>query len=418
MSENLISRHIEPLLFDTLSDTPVAVLQGARQVGKSTLVAMVSSSLDCRQLTFDDPDILLAARDDPVDFVNQYEKGTLIVDEVQLFPELLRVIKLSVDQKRRPGRFLLTGSADLLHVSGANESLAGRAETVRLFPFSCGEIAGFKEDFIAALARGGIADTLRSAKPISREDYAELVVRGGFPDAVSRKKNRRDAYFRNYLSGVMDHDAVSISNLTHIDRLPTLFAVLSGNTSGVFVQSGVSRQVGIPETSMGGYIKLLKDLHLIHVLPAWGRNIAKRAVSKPKISIMDTGIACCLNDAHSEFLTDVTGGEVFGPVLESFAVNELFKQQTWSSARFRLYHYLDRERREVDVLAELANGRIIALEVKAARSISRKDFLGMNYLRELLGERFLCGIVLYTGSDVQQYGDRVYSAPLCSIWSV
>jgi predicted AAA+ superfamily ATPase len=377
---------------------------------------MVAETLNCKQLTLDDPQLLDAARNDPVAFVEQYENGTLVIDEVQRCPELLRVVKLSVDRYRRPGRFLLTGSADLLHVAGANESLVGRAETIRLYPFSIGEIGGFQEDFITRLLDDDAIKSMRGTKAERREDYAEYVERGGYPDVVLREKKRRSAYLRNYLAGVFDHDAAVVSNLSHLDKLSKLFSILAATTSGIYVQAAAARTVGIPETSMGGYIKLLKDLWLIHELPAWGRNIAKRVAGKPKYSVADTGIACQVGNLHSTFLSDVTSGEAFGPLLESFVVAELFKQQSWSETDFRLYHFHDRESREADIVVELPNGKIICLEVKASRTISRKDFGTLLYLRELLGERFHLGIVLYTGGEVQGHGDRLCSAPISVVW--
>ncbi|MDR2163595.1 MAG: ATP-binding protein [Clostridiales Family XIII bacterium] len=416
MPEKLIKRNIEDSLLETLSDTPIAVVQGARQVGKSTLTSMIADKLDCRQLTFDNPDILLAAMNDPVNFVNQYPDGLLILDEVQLYPDILRIIKLSVDQRRQPGRFLLTGSADLLHISKANESLAGRAETIKLFPFSRGEMNGTKEDFITDILSGHVIGRLSEFTPLTRKDYAELIDYGGFPAILDRNARRRDAYFRNYLPRVLDHDAIVISNLSHTDKLSKLFSIISAETSGIFIQANIARKVGIPESSIGGYIKLLQDLHLIHMLSAWGRNLAKRAVSRPKISVLDTGVACNVNGTHHEFLADISGGSAFGPLLETFVTNELLKQQTWSDAGHSLFHYRDRENREVDIIAELPDGRIIALEVKAAASISRRDFIGINYIRGLLGERFCCGIVLYTGVEAQQFGDRMFFAPISTIW--
>jgi predicted AAA+ superfamily ATPase len=161
----------------------------------------------------------------------------------------------------------------------------------------------------------------------------------------------------------------------------------------------------------------LKDLWLLNELPAWGRSIVKRSVGRPKYAIADTGIACQINGVQHSFLASITGGEALGPLLESFVANELFKQQSWSGTDYRIFHFRDRAKREVDIVIELPNGKIIALEVKAARTVSRRDFMAMGYLREMLGERFYCGVVLYTGSEVQSYGDRIYSAPISTLWT-
>jgi predicted AAA+ superfamily ATPase len=411
-----IRRNIEDILLETLLDTPVTVIQGARQVGKSTLAAMISDNIDCRRISLDDTAVLTAAKLDPLTFANQYNNGTLIVDEVQRCPELLRAIKLSVDENRRPGRFILTGSANLLHVSGANESLAGRAETIRLHPFSYGELEGRKDDFIFELLSNEKLPFLQSKMPKTRDEYAVLAAAGGYPDAVKRHGKRRYAWFQNYLASVLDHDAVDLSGLAHLDKLGTLFSVLSGQTSSEFVQRHVAVMTGIPESSLHGYTRLLHDLYLIDELPAWGRNISRRVISKRKVSLSDTGIASHINGLDETALSDVLNGEAFGSILESYVVSELFKQQTWSKEQYSLYHYRDKDRKEVDIVAELFNGRIVAIEVKASKSVSRSDFAGMKALRDVAGERFVCGIVLYTGEHALSYGADMYAAPVSTIW--
>jgi predicted AAA+ superfamily ATPase len=417
MQDSLLKRNIEEALLEALSDTPVVIIQGARQTGKSTLLSMTADKINSKQLTLDDPQMLLAAESDPLSFVEQYAEGTLVIDEAQLCPDLLRIIKMSVDRARRPGRFLLTGSADLLHVSGANESLAGRSETIRLHPFSLGEINGVKEDFVTTVNRGDILGVLRGCDPLDRAEYVDLVARGGYPTAVLRSERRRSAYLRSYVSGIFDHDAAVISSLAHLDKLSKLYAILSATTSGIYVQASISRLSGIPETSMNGYIRLLKDLWLLNEFPAWGRSILRRASSKPKYAIADTGVACQVNGVQSSFLADITGGEALGPLLESFVANELLKQQSWSMTEYRVFHFHDHESREVDIVVELPNGKVMAIEVKASRTISRKDFRGMSYLRDMLNDRFHCGLVLYTGAEVQSYGDRIYSAPISALWT-
>jgi predicted AAA+ superfamily ATPase len=411
-------RNAEDIVMTTLSDTPVTVIQGARQVGKSTLMSLITDRPDCRRATLDDPATLSAAKADPVSFANQYPDKTFAIDEVQLCPALLRAVKLCVDENRRPGQFILTGSANLLHVAGVNESLAGRAETIMLYPFSRGELEGKKEDFVPQLLRGDIMRKLKKVNSLERDDYAALVAAGGYPDAVKRNRKRRGAYFNNYLSSVLDHDAMEMSGLAHLDKMGDLFAVISGQTSSEFIARSISGLTGIPETSLHAYVRLLKDLYMIIELPAWGRNISRRAVSRKKISLTDTGLASHINRLDGSALADVLLGEAFGALLESYVVAEMFKQKTWSDEDYALYHYRSRDRKEVDLVIELFDGRIITLEVKASRTVSRRDFAGMKSLREIVGERFHCGIVLYTGHEALPYGEDMFAAPVSAVWDL
>ena len=413
----LIHRNITSSILDAMSDTPVILIQGARQVGKSTLIKMLSDQIDSMQVTFDDPTILAAARADPLSFVDQYPAGVLAIDEVQLFPEILRAIKLRVDENRRSGRFLLTGSANLLHTSGANESLAGRIETVILYPFSQGEINGRQEDFISRIINDTPNQALRQSSDLSRADYAAAVAAGGYPDVFTRSSRRRRTYYQNYLSSILDHDAVELSSLKHLGRLHDLVSVLSGQTSSEFVAAGVAKLVQIPETSISAYIRLLKDLYLINELSSWGRNITHRAVSRKKVSIVDTGLAAYLNGVDEKALADPMHGEALGALLESFVVSELFKQRTWSSEDYSIYHYRDRDKREINIIIELYDGRIIALEIKASQSASSKDFNGIRTIKDAMNDRFVCGLVLYTGADTLPFGDKLFAVPISTIWN-
>ena len=416
MSKQLIKRNIETTAIETLEDTPVLVLQGARQVGKSTLSAMISENMASKSVTFDSDVTLAAAKENTIEFVAQYPEGLLIIDEIQKCPELLSAIKLSVDTDRRPGRFLLTGSANILNLKGTNESLAGRAETIILEPLSVGEINGIKEDFISLLICKDMSGKLNKAKPFTRTQYAKLIENGGYPDAQSRRGKRREAFFRNYLTRVLDHDANEMSGLAHVDRMQTLFALLAGNPSQLLTKANISRVVGIAESSLSGYIKLLEDLCLVHILPAWGKNYSKRAISRPKIVLSDTGLVCCINGLTADFLSEIENGNELGPLLETFVINEIIKQQTWSDIGFSAYHFRDKDGKEVDLVLELRGGKIIAIEVKSSSSFTGKDFAGMKALRDMLGERFHCGILLYTGTEVQPFGNRLHCAPISSIW--
>jgi predicted AAA+ superfamily ATPase len=207
-----------------------------------------------------------------------------------------------------------------------------------------------------------------------------------------------------------------LSGLAHLDKLNLLFRLLSANTAGELVQANLARTVGIPESSIHAYLRLLKDLCLILRLPAWGRNISDRAVSRPKVCAMDTGLASAINGVDEDALADVLNGEIFGPLLESFVIAELHKQQTWSSVGYSLFHFRDRAKREVDIIVELFDWRVIAIEVKASSTVSRSDFKGLVQLKETLGERFVTGIVFYTGKNVYSFGDRMQAMPIDRLW--
>jgi len=416
MDNALVKRSIEPVLRDTLNDTPVTVIQGARQVGKSTLAEMASKDIKHLSITLDSEDMLKAAKENSYEFVSQFREGLLIIDEIQRCPELLTAIKMSVDKDRKPGRFLLTGSANILTLRNANESLAGRAETITLHPFSVGEKRGVIEDFAANILCNDILSYLRETKPLSRADYAQLIVDGGYPDVQYRIGKRKKAYFSNYISRVLDHDAAELSGLAHIDRLQQLYMLLAGNPSQIYIRANISRLIGIAESSMNGYIRLLHDLCLISKLSAWGNNYSRRAIKKTKIVLSDTGTVSSLLGINHEFLADIRNGNVLGPLLETFVINEFIKQQTWSNADFTLLHYRDNDMKEVDLILECADGKVIGIEIKAASSVSNKDFSGLKILRGLLGERFHCGLLLYMGTDVQPFGDRLFVAPISSIW--
>ena len=416
MSIDLIKRNSESIVIETLSDTPVTVIQGARQVGKSTLATIVANNIVSKSVTFDSDATLAAAQENGLEFVEQFPEGTLIIDEIQKCPELLSAVKLSVDKDRRPGRFLITGSANLLNIRGSNESLAGRAETIVLEPFSVGEVNGIKEDFVSLLMCKDFQSKLNKTKPCTRADYVRLIESGGYPDAQGRRGRRRYAFFKNYLTRVLDHDASELSGLAHVDRMQTIFTLLAGTPSQIYINANVSRAVKIPESSMNGYIRLLEDLSLIHVLPAWGKNYSKRAIGRPKVVLSDTGLVCSMNGVSDGFLANIENGNELGPLIEAFVINEIAKQQTWSGIGFDMYHYRDKDGKEVDLVIELSSGEVIAIEIKAASSFSRKDFSGMKALRDMLGNRFHCGVLLYTGTEVHPFGDRLYCAPVSSIW--
>lgn len=412
-----MDRNVEKLVLETLADTPVTVVQGARQVGKSTLVGQVVSTVGGRVLSLDDGDTLAAARNDPDGFVRQPVVGVLAIDEVQRVPDLIRAIKSAVEDDRRPGRFLITGSANLLNIPGAQESLAGRAETIPLYGFSQGELAGRKEDFVKQALDLGSEWISRRTATLERSDYAEIICAGSYPEALGRGERRRHRWMTNYLRRVIERDAPELSRLVHVDRLERLLQLLAANNSGELVKSRLARDVGMPETTLPPYLRLLSDLYLVHSMPAWGRNLTQRVVGRPKVSLLDTGLAAQLIGQTPNKLASFQGSDYLGGLLEAFVAGELRRQQGWSEVEFHLRHFRDRRGNEVDLVLEAQDGRVIGIEVNATRSPTAQHFHGLELLRDRLRGQFALGVVLHVGPRSLRFADRLWSAPMTALWS-
>ncbi|MDR0960242.1 MAG: AAA family ATPase [Propionibacteriaceae bacterium] len=273
-----------------LADTPIVVVQGARQVGKSTLVGMVAGERDSRVITLDDPSTLELADDDPVTVADFYPTGLLAIDEAQRAPGLILPLKANVDVHRAPGRFLLTGSADLLHVKGAGDSLAGRAETVEMMPLSQGELSRREtpEDFVTWILSG--AQT--------RETFPVLdpatVIRGGYPAVVDRTPARSAAWFRSYIARLSDHDARELHGGGYSDQLSALLTYLASLGQTELVKAHVSRHLSVAESTVDSYLRLAKTMRLVCELPPWNRAPHKRVIRRPKVCLNDTGLSAAL----------------------------------------------------------------------------------------------------------------------------
>ena len=385
-------------------------------MGKSTLVREVVTDRDATVLSLDGTAAYNAARADPDAFVRQFD-GLLVIDEVQRVPELVRAMKDAVEEDRRPGRFLVTGSADLLQIPGIEESLAGRAETVVLYGLSQGELAGHREDFVDRLLAGDERAMRSRAGTLTRDDYLQVICAGSYPEPLSRAERRRNAWFDNYVQRIMTRDVQDLSRLAHLDRLPDLLRLLAANTSGELVKARVGNDAGIPETSLPGYLDLLETLYLIHVLPAWGDNLTKRVTGRPKVSLLDTGLAARLNHVTPAAMAPGAVSDAAGGLFESFVAGELRRQLVWAQTPARLFHFRDRDGLEVDIVVESDGRQVAGVEMKAAGSVSQGDFKGLTFLRDKLGSRFAMGVVLYTGTQALPFGDRLWALPYSSLWA-
>lgn len=412
----MIRRNITEKVLAALSDTPVVLINGSRQTGKSTLARqLVEEGHAVRYLTFDDSTVLAAAEADPDGFVRSLEER-VVIDEVQRVPALFRAIKAEVDKDRRPGRFLLTGSADVLLLPEISESVVGRMEVLTLWPFSQGEVEGRLEQFVDTIFAEEIPSKI--APSDSSEDLLSLrqrVVRGGYPEVVARKQpERRRAWFNAYVTTILQRDVRDLANIEGLTQMPRLLALLAGRSMSLLNYSEVSRSSGLPQSTLKRYMTLLEATFLVQLLPAWHANLGKRLVKSPKVYLSDTGLASHLTGVPAaEGGVDLTP---FGGPLENFVAMELRKQITWSERQPDLYHYREHAGREVDILLEDASGRLVGIEVKAGGSVSGSDFSGLRNLRQSRPELFSRGIVLYSGSDVVRFADDLHAVPIPALW--
>lgn len=409
----MIERHLRPRLLAALSDTPVVLLNGARQVGKSTLVRdLLESDHAARYFTFDDAAVLSAAAADPAGFLAGVD-GPIVIDEVQRLPEIFLAIKAAVDRERRPGRFLLTGSADVLLLPRLADSLAGRMEIATLWPLSQNEIEGVRDGFIDTLFTENLPTASGSA--LSIDELMRRIVTGGYPEAVARGDGeRRDVWFASYIGTILQRDIRDIANIDGLTELPRLLALLAARSGSNMNIAEISRSIGIPHSTLKRYMALLEMTFLTRPLPAWSGNLGKRLVKTPKLLLCDTGLACHLIGADTKRL--LAEPTLLGSLLETFVAMELIKGSTWSKKRVRVHHYRSHGGEEVDLVLEDPAGRVVGIEVKATRTVTSSHVRGLRSLAEQLGERFVRGIVLYTGDDVVPFGETLHAVPMQNVW--
>lgn len=401
-----------------MADTPVVFLHGARQTGKTTLAkALVDDDFPATYLTLDNASLLAAASQDPEGFIAGLDTPA-ILDEVQLVPELFRAIKAEVDRDRRPGRFLLTGSAHLLVLPRLADSLAGRMEALALWPLSQGEIEDVEESAIDRLFDD--APLPAGDLPAPDIDTADIdlparVARGGFPEVLSRPSAaRRRAWFESYLTTILQRDVRDLSNIAGLADLPKLMRLLAARATTLLNASQLSQASGIATSTLKRYLGLLEGTFLIERIPAWSSNLSKRLVRSPKIVLLDSGLLCHLQGLDADALRQ--DPDRFGPILENFVIREISKQVGWSETAPRLYHYRTHGKQEVDILLEDSAGRIVAVEVKSRATIRARDFAAMRDLQDALGERFHRGVVLHSGRSGVPFGERLHALPIPWLW--
>jgi hypothetical protein len=389
------------------------LVNGARQSGKSTLLRQVARGDTAEWRDLDSPQVRQAALADPVGFVDYPDM--MVIDEIQRVPELLLPIKVQVDNDPRPGRYLLTGSARVLRLRALPDALPGRMETIELWPFSQGEIDETPDGFIDALFAHG-AD-LRHTSQVSRGEYAERIVRGGFPEAVARTNpRRRERFHDSYVADLVARDVAQLSDIERTAQMRALIRLLAARSGQILVASAVGSDAGVSQATALRYISLLEEVFLIKRVPAWSRNVSSRAGLAPKVAFVDSGIAANLLGTDNRSL--IRPGGPFGPLLEGFVLMELARQATWSQTRVELSHYRTKDMVEVDAVLESRQGKVVGIKVKAASTVGPDDFRGLRHLAERLGEDFVAGLVMYTGQQTLPFGPRLRAMPVSALWEV
>jgi len=393
-----------------MADTPVVMVTGARQAGKSTLVRAVAPAAE--YVTLDDPATRSAAAGDPTGFVAGLPSPA-IVDEVQRVPELLLAIKAAVDSDRRPGRFILTGSADVLTLPTVTESLAGRVELRTLWPLAQAEIAGAPPAFLTHLFEG---ERPAPAPRGDRRSLIERLLRGGFPEVVRRASpGRRAAWLGSYVDAVIQRDLRSIADIKHLTDVPRLLAAIAGSSPGTVNLAAVSRAIAIPRTNLDRYLTMLEQVYLVRRLPAWHANVRQQQIRSARLLVTDTAVLAYLLRLSASTLASWDSPKL-GPLVENFAAMELVKHASWSEEPPRLYHWRTRDG-EVDLVLEDRHGRVAGVEVKASATVRADDFRHLRRLRDATGERFAQGVVLYTGERIIPFGEGLAAWPIETLWA-
>ncbi|MBX3175700.1 MAG: ATP-binding protein [Gemmatimonadaceae bacterium] len=406
-------RFATPLLEQALAESPVVLIHGPRQCGKTTLAQAAGDAHGYGYFSFDDAVTLEAATTDPVGFVGDLPERA-ILDEVQRAPALFTALKRAVDRDRRPGRFLLTGSANVLLLPTLSDSLAGRMEILRLHPLAQSELARAKPAFLDALFGGGF-----KARPYARlgKELGRRIVSGGFPTALARSSaQRRATWYRDYVETLVQRDVRDLARIASLDALPRLLTLAAGQTAHLLNVSDLAAPFQLSRPTIRDYVTLLERIFLLEELPPWHSNRLSRLIKTPKLHVTDTGVACALLGLDEAALSEDRG--TLGQLLETFVVQELRRQASWRDDDLRFHHLRDKDGVEVDLVIEQGARALAAVEVKASATVTASDFRGIRKLQTALGKRFAGGVVLYDGEASVSFGDGLYAVPIRALWEL
>lgn len=408
-SQDLFFRLITSRIREALSDTPVVMIAGPRQAGKTTLVRNLETK-DMRYLTLDDKLTLLSAQEDPQGMIRGINRA--VIDEVQRAPGLLLAIKKSIDEDRRPGRFLITGSANLMMLPTVADSLAGRMETLTLLPLSQSEIYNNSVNWIDAVFKGNIP---KATVPVIGDELIKIVLRGGYPEAIHRTDDRRrNAWHRQYIAALIQRDVREVAEIEKTSLLPRFMRCMAQTAGKMCNYTKLGGATGLDGKTADRYISVLEQMFLVKRLDVWSKNEIKRIAKTPKLQFIDSGLLSSLlgiNQANA-----AQNRSILGFVLETFVYGELMKQMTTADNDYQLLYYRDADKVEVDIVIENSVGELVGLEVKASATVRSDDLRGLKKLSNISGKKFKLGLLLYDGTETSPLGDKIWAAPLSTLW--
>jgi predicted AAA+ superfamily ATPase len=406
-------RQAQAFAEELLKEFRILYITGPRQAGKTTLARTLAATHGMDYITLDDQASLSAATSDPRGFIRSVGQHPVVIDEFQYAPQLVPAIKAVSDslQTHEHGRFLLTGSSDVFRSARVQEALPGHMARLELLPLSLSERHGQTRNALDYLLRGEFTPV---ATPVlTREQIADLLLDGGYPELQSKSTRGRQSWFASYLEGRLfkDFETLYLARGDYHSRLRALLAALAGLSGNLLKYASLANDLQLNDKVIKTYIEILELMFIVHRVPAYVKNSAKRlATQMPKVHLIDTGIACHLLGLRTQ--AQVLESHTYGSLLETLVFMELYKQNGWSQEQVALLHFRDSQQREVDIVLERGDGGIVGVEVKASASIRPEDFRGLSALADYAGERFQHGVIFYSGERALPFkvGERVFHA--------
>ena len=416
----LIQRRLDDIVRRRMAESPVVLLQGPRSVGKSTMLAALARRHDRQVIDLDDLAVRAAVANDPGLFASG--RGPVFIDEYQHVPDLLTAIKAELNRDGSPGRFVITGSTRFDSLPLASQSLTGRLHRMEIHPFSQGEIDSRRENLIELLFVDHAALLTPEPSATRREQYITRIARGGFPLALTRSEAARDRWFDDYVALCLERDLLDLGRVRRPGALSPLLSRLAAQTAQILNVSRAGAEAGLPTSTASDYIDLFESNFLLRLVPAWGKTLRAATASRPKIHLVDSGLAARLLRLTPERLgrLDPTSMQQFGHLIETFVVGEVLKQASWMEYRPHVGHWRTHDGAEVDLIIEDGrSGSVVGIEVKAGSRVHPRDRRGLRMLRDRLGERFIVGVVLHTGTHCIRYADdeRIIALPIDRLWT-